>query len=110
MGGRIAEELNFGSDHMTTGASNDLERASELARKRFENREARLSRLKRERAGKMARRKQMLKDKASQQDRIRASVNRAKSRGDMSRTEMGQAEISQDAVKAEKNAGKADDA
>ena len=33
MGGRLAEELTFGSDSMTTGAGNDLERATELARK-----------------------------------------------------------------------------
>jgi cell division protease FtsH len=33
MGGRIAEELVFGSENMTTGAGNDLERATELARK-----------------------------------------------------------------------------
>ena len=33
MGGRIAEELIFGSGHMTTGAGNDLERATEMARK-----------------------------------------------------------------------------
>ena len=32
MGGRIAEELYFGADHVTTGASNDIERATELAR------------------------------------------------------------------------------
>ncbi len=38
--------------------------AAELARKRFENREARLLRIKQERAEKMTRRKQMLKDKA----------------------------------------------
>jgi cell division protease FtsH len=31
MGGRVAEELIFG--HLTTGASNDIERASDLARK-----------------------------------------------------------------------------
>ncbi|MFL2775984.1 MAG: ATP-dependent zinc metalloprotease FtsH [Gammaproteobacteria bacterium] len=31
-GGRIAEELIYGSDGVTTGASNDIERASELAR------------------------------------------------------------------------------
>ncbi len=54
--------------------------ASELARKRFENREARLLRLKQERAEKMARRKQVLKDKSSQQDRIQASIQRAESR------------------------------
>jgi len=33
MGGRLAEELVFGSEHMTTGAGNDLERATDLARK-----------------------------------------------------------------------------
>jgi cell division protease FtsH len=31
-GGRIAEELAFGSDAVTTGASNDIERATSLAR------------------------------------------------------------------------------
>ena len=31
-GGRIAEELIFGSDAVTTGASNDIERATEIAR------------------------------------------------------------------------------
>ena len=31
-GGRIAEELIFGSDSVTTGASNDIERATEIAR------------------------------------------------------------------------------
>lgn len=31
-GGRIAEELIFGKDQVTTGASNDIERASEIAR------------------------------------------------------------------------------
>ena len=31
-GGRIAEDLIFGSDKVTTGASNDIERATELAR------------------------------------------------------------------------------
>ncbi len=33
MGGRLAEEIIFGSGHMTTGAGNDLERCTELARK-----------------------------------------------------------------------------
>lgn len=31
-GGRIAEELIFGPEHVTTGASNDIERATEIAR------------------------------------------------------------------------------
>lgn len=31
-GGRIAEELIFGRDYITTGASNDIERATEIAR------------------------------------------------------------------------------
>ncbi|MCK5378534.1 MAG: AAA family ATPase, partial [Acidobacteria bacterium] len=33
MAGRLAEELTFGSAKMTTGAGNDLERATDLARK-----------------------------------------------------------------------------
>ena len=33
MGGRVAEEIVFGSGQMTTGAGNDLERSTELARK-----------------------------------------------------------------------------
>jgi cell division protease FtsH len=32
VGGRIAEELIFGRDHVTTGAGNDLQKAAELAR------------------------------------------------------------------------------
>ncbi len=32
MGGRIAEDIYLGSDKITTGASNDIERATELAR------------------------------------------------------------------------------
>jgi cell division protease FtsH len=31
-GGRLAEELIFGHDHVTTGASNDIERATDIAR------------------------------------------------------------------------------
>ncbi|HET9843952.1 MAG TPA: ATP-dependent zinc metalloprotease FtsH, partial [Gammaproteobacteria bacterium] len=31
-GGRIAEEIIFGADHVTTGASNDIQRATEIAR------------------------------------------------------------------------------
>ena len=33
MGGRLAEQIVFGDDNITTGAGNDLERATELARK-----------------------------------------------------------------------------
>jgi electron transport complex protein RnfC len=58
-------------------------KASELARTRFENREARLLRLKQERAEKMKRRKQMLKGKAMQQDRIQASIDRAKNKANV---------------------------
>ncbi len=32
LGGRIAEEVMFGSDHVTTGAGSDLQKAAELAR------------------------------------------------------------------------------
>jgi electron transport complex protein RnfC len=55
-------------------------KATEQARKRFENRETRLLRVKRERAERMTQRKQMLKDKATQKDRIRASIARAGNR------------------------------
>lgn len=33
MGGRVAEEMIYGSENITTGAQNDIERATELARK-----------------------------------------------------------------------------
>lgn len=33
LGGRVAEELKFGEDSVTTGASNDIERVTELARR-----------------------------------------------------------------------------
>lgn len=33
LGGRVAEEVFYGKENITTGASNDLERASEIARK-----------------------------------------------------------------------------
>jgi electron transport complex protein RnfC len=55
--------------------------ATELARERFENRQTRLLRVKQGRAAKMTRRKQMLKDKAAQQEHIRASIDRAENRG-----------------------------
>jgi len=32
-GGRIAEEIVYGEDAVTTGASNDMERATEIAHK-----------------------------------------------------------------------------
>lgn len=31
-GGRVAEEMKFGPEHVTTGASNDIEKATEIAR------------------------------------------------------------------------------
>jgi electron transport complex protein RnfC len=66
--------------------------ASNLARKRFEDRDARLLRNKLERTEKMTHRKQMLKDKTLQQDRIRASIDRATTRakGEMGIPESGQ--------------------
>ena len=74
--------------------------ASERARRRFEQREARLLRVKQERAEKMARRKKMLKDKSAQQERIRASIDRAKNRTGMNRPDTG----------GDKIGGEADDA
>jgi cell division protease FtsH len=32
LGGRIAEEIKYGADHVTTGAGNDLQKAAEIAR------------------------------------------------------------------------------
>ena len=32
LGGRVAEEIKYGSDHVTTGAGNDLQKAAEIAR------------------------------------------------------------------------------
>ena len=61
--------------------------AAELARKRFEDREMRLLRLKQERAEKMQQRKQMLSDKAKQKDRIRASIERVEARGSQASTD-----------------------
>ncbi len=37
LGGRIAEELTFGPEEITTGAQNDIEKASELARRMVTN-------------------------------------------------------------------------
>jgi len=37
MGGRVAEEVIFGADRVTTGASNDLQKAAELAREMIIN-------------------------------------------------------------------------
>jgi cell division protease FtsH len=43
MGGRIAEEIYLGANNITTGASNDIERATELARSMVANTECRRS-------------------------------------------------------------------
>jgi len=75
-------------------------KAVELARKRFEDREARLLRIKQERAEKMAQRKRMLKDKALQQDRIRESLERAENK----------AEKTEQQATSDKNDGNPDDA
>lgn len=37
LGGRIAEEVKFGKDHVTTGAGSDLQKAAELARDMISN-------------------------------------------------------------------------
>jgi electron transport complex protein RnfC len=74
----LVDWFRYGKGELRTRALES--EASELARKRFESREARLLRLKQERAEKMARRKQVLNDKSSQQDRILASIQRAESR------------------------------
>jgi len=55
--------------------------AAEQARNRFEAREARLLRQKQERAGKMSRRKQMLRDKAMGKNHVQAAIDRAGARG-----------------------------
>ncbi len=54
--------------------------ATQLARKRFTARKARLLRLENQRTEKMRQRKQALMDKAAQQERIRASIARAQQR------------------------------
>ncbi len=57
-------------------------RAVERARTRFEAREQRLELKQRKRAEKMALRKQMLKDKSKQKDRVQAAITRAKEKAD----------------------------
>jgi electron transport complex protein RnfC len=59
--------------------------ATGQARKRFTDREERLLRIKQQRAEKMSRRKQMLKDKATQQERIRAAIDRAEKKSHIQR-------------------------
>lgn len=71
----LAEWFRYGKSELRKRTLENA--ATERARRRFDEREARLARQKRERAEKMARRKQTLKDKATQQDRIRASIERA---------------------------------
>jgi electron transport complex protein RnfC len=79
----LVEWFRYGKGELHTRSLES--KAAEIARKRFENREDRLVRIKQERAEKMSRRKQMLKDKASQQDPIRASVKRAQKKGQQER-------------------------
>lgn len=74
----LVEWFRFGKGQMRKRSVETL--ATELARKRFEDRETRLIRIKAERAEKMAQRKQKLKDKSSQQDRIRAAIARAENK------------------------------
>ena len=71
----LADWFRFGKGELRKRALEN--EATELARKRFESRAARLLKIKQERAGKMKRRKQILKDKSVQQDRIQASIQRA---------------------------------
>ena len=68
-GGKLAQE------HMEKEDA-----ATRLARKRFTDRKARLERLEQERAERLQQRKQALRDKAAQQERIRASIARAQSK------------------------------
>ncbi|MCP4045478.1 MAG: electron transport complex subunit RsxC [Gammaproteobacteria bacterium] len=80
----LVEWFRFGKSEQQQRALES--EASLKARKRFKDREARLLRVRQERTEKMARRKKMLKDKSSQQDRIRASIDRAKSRIDLNQS------------------------
>ncbi len=68
--------FRYGKDELRQRAI--AKQAADLARKRFEAREGRLLQKEHERAEKMARRKQMLKDKAKSKDRVnRANGNSA---------------------------------
>jgi electron transport complex protein RnfC len=71
----LVEWFRYGKSELRKRALENA--ATGRARRRFEEREARLARQKQERAEKMARRKQTLQDKSTQQDRIRASIERA---------------------------------
>ena len=71
----LLEWLSFGKGELGRAR---LERvATERAGNRFAAREARLARLQKERDEAMQKRKQLLADKAAQQERIRASIARA---------------------------------